>query len=153
MTRPGVGRCVIATRDISAGELVLADFSVAAGPKEFGSPAGCCVICLTPGSSALSCGGCGLGLCEKRSCIRRHGDEEECASAFSKWIQHRQQGEDSKEDLRCLSIIEFKFVCLIHTPDIKYMYNFHRVPMLKLHWNRKLISVCVEKCKISCISG
>ena len=117
--RPDVGRCVIATRDISAGELVLADFSVAAGPKEFGTPTSCCVICLTPVSSVPPCGVCGMGLCEKRSCIRGHEDEE-CASAFSKWIRHRQQSEGSKEDLRYLIMQYYSFkMCFFRCPYIK----------------------------------
>ena len=111
VVRPSVGRCVVATRDISAGELVLADFSVAAGPKEFGTPGSSCVICLAPASSVPPCGACGLRLCGRSSCIRRH-EEEECAPAFSKWMSLGQPSGECEEDFRytCLKNISGKFL-------------------------------------------
>jgi hypothetical protein len=70
-----VGRYVVATRDIKAGEIIIEEQPVTAGPKQF-TPA-VCLGCFDPVDGSYVCSGCGWPMCgsecEKRS--KLHGVE------------------------------------------------------------------------------
>ena len=78
-TFPGIGRCLLATRDINPGELILEDFSCAAGPKEEANE-DVCIVCIRKDELRSQCHRCGLPICDK---CKDHEKECEEIERFS----------------------------------------------------------------------
>ena len=72
-TVEGAGRGLFASRNISAGEVVLKDWPVVEGPLPDGGD-GVCVVCLEDGDVAR-CSLCTLPLCRSRACRSQHKKE------------------------------------------------------------------------------
>ncbi len=75
--RDGVGRCLVATRDVPAGELVFVESPLLVGPMHDTRPV--CLSCFRPADGSFSCPRCSLPMCGARCA----GDEAhagaECA--------------------------------------------------------------------------
>lgn len=70
--KPGVGRCLVASRDIDAGELILTDASAASGLRGAANQS-LCVVCFQ--ASYYKCK-CGMNVCRK--CLSNHSSTLEC---------------------------------------------------------------------------
>ena len=71
--KDGVGRCLVAARKISAGDLILSDTAAAFGPRPETLKPESCSQCYK--SSFYKCC-CGLNVC--RSCLKNHSSKAEC---------------------------------------------------------------------------
>ena len=69
----GVGRCLVAARKITAGELILSDVAAAFGPRPETLKPEACSQCYQ--QSLYKCC-CGLNVC--RLCLKNHGQKPEC---------------------------------------------------------------------------
>ncbi|XP_023323722.1 protein msta [Eurytemora carolleeae] len=73
--RAGKGKCMIASRDISALELILFDTAVVVGPRNKGGPV--CLDCGKETNNPYSCGICSFPLCGEL-CQVGKAHQEEC---------------------------------------------------------------------------
>jgi hypothetical protein len=74
--REGVGRLVVATRDIAALELVMWDNAAALGPRMGTAPV--CLQCLKPVDGSYMCPECAWPMCDQK-CAEGHSHKIECA--------------------------------------------------------------------------
>ena len=73
--KEGVGRYVVATRDIEPLELVMWDNAAALGPRMGCSPA--CLQCLKPADGSFRCGNCNWPVCDQK-CADGNAHKIEC---------------------------------------------------------------------------
>jgi len=75
--REGVGRFVVATRDIEPLELVMWDNAAALGPRMGTAPV--CLQCLKPVDGSYMCPECGWPMCDEK-CAKGRSHEIECST-------------------------------------------------------------------------
>jgi len=73
--RPIVGRCMVAARKISAGEVMFQEEPIVIGPNQIGSPI--CLSCYASVSLDFRCAGCGYPMCGP-ACVDSPVHREEC---------------------------------------------------------------------------
>ena len=72
---PDLGRYMVATRNIEAGELILSDDALLIGPKQITEPV--CLACYRPVKGKYRCKTCGFPMCDK-DCSEAESHKPEC---------------------------------------------------------------------------
>lgn len=80
--KEGVGRCIVASRNIPAGQLILKDEALAEGPKEI-SRENLCLVCLD--TTDLACSKCNMPMCKQ--CKNHDLHFSECEQLLVKCVQ------------------------------------------------------------------
>ena len=76
MVTEEVGRCMVAARDIRAGETIFRETEpLVIGPGHEGPPL--CLVCLAPCDGGVTCDGCGYPVCDQQ-CGAEHQVTREC---------------------------------------------------------------------------
>jgi len=73
--KPEIGRYMVATRDMAAGELIFTDPPLLIGPKQITEPV--CLACYRPVDGSYKCKKCGFPMCD-RSCAKAESHQPEC---------------------------------------------------------------------------
>jgi hypothetical protein len=118
VTRAGVGRCVVAARDVDAGKLLWEEPSAAHGPAESlpGLQANMlnCIVCPS-GVEAGPCSQCNLPVCSTESCRDFH--EEEC-------VQLHGRTTETEIDVRISSVTPFRLMLAQRkNPTLRYIWR------------------------------
>ena len=72
---PIIGRYLIATRDIKAGEIIIDESAIMLGPKQITEPV--CLTCYRPVDGSYMCSNCGFPMCDA-DCQSSDSHEPEC---------------------------------------------------------------------------
>jgi len=74
---PDLGRYLVATRDMDAGEIIFADSPLLIGPKQITEPV--CLACYRPVEGDYRCKRCGFPMCD-RNCADAESHQPECVA-------------------------------------------------------------------------